>query len=214
MKSQDRYRTIWNGGLICLLMAVLAYFVMPLVIKRLKRSAHRIYAISAATVEVKDALVKFDAKYGGFPNASTIESVRRDSGTSLPLGSTSSNDFLRQLIALDLIKEKPFHVDAKSGFLSSGGTPLGKGKCEFAYVVGQSLSDESRMPVFVAPVIPGTNRIDRKRLGGKAAVFFTDGSITHLTVNIHGHIALGGGKRLDPAAPMWNGKPITIVWPE
>jgi len=127
MKSHDRYRAIWNGGLICLLVAVLAYFVMPQVIKRLKRSTHRIYAISAATAEVKDALVKFDAKCGGFPSASTIEAVRRDSGTALPLGTTSSNDFFRQLIALDLIKEKPFHVDAKSGFLVPGVLRWGRG---------------------------------------------------------------------------------------
>ena len=214
MKSHDRYRAIWTGGLVCLVVSVLAYFVMPLVIKRLKRSNHRIYAISAATVEVKDALIEFDARYGSLPSATTIEPVGRDLETSLPLGSTTSNDFFRQLVALDLIEEKPFHVDAKSGFFSSGSTPLGKGKCEFAYVLGQSLSDGPAMPVFIAPVIPGTNHIDRKRLGGKVAIFFTDGSIAHLTVNIHGHIALGGGKYLDPAAPMWDGKPIKIVWPE
>jgi len=167
--------------------------------------------------EVHKALWDFNAKYGRFPGPETIEEVRKSTGTSIPLGATSSNDYLRQLIAAGA-DEKMFHSGSQEfrrpDGLVDGKHALEKGECGFAYVVGVGMSDDPSMPLLIGPVIPGERRFDPKVFDKKAVMLRLEGSATSMTINIHGHIALGGGKVIDPASPMWNGKPITIAWPE
>lgn len=89
-----------------------------------------------------------------------------------------------------------------------------KGEGGFAYVVGMSEADGIDAPLVIAPVIPGKKLFDPKAFNKKIVILRIDGSAKSLTLRADGKIALGGGKVLDPANPMWNGKPITIAWPE
>jgi hypothetical protein len=49
---------------------------------------------------------------------------------------------------------------------------------------------------------------------GKAVILRLDDSAYSYLIRKDGKIAFGGGVVLDPASPMWNGKPLTIAWPE
>lgn len=163
------------------------------------------------------ALWDFMTKHGRLPSPETIEEVKESTGTSIPLGTASSNDYLRQLIAAGA-DEKMFYSGSKKFRRPDGRVDgkhaLEKGECGFAYVVGIGMSDNSSMPVLIGPVIPGQKRFDSEAFNKKAVMLRLDGSATMMTINIHGHIALGGGKSIDPAKPEWEGKPITIAWPE
>ena len=66
----------------------------------------------------------------------------------------------------------------------------------------------------IAPVIPGSNRFDPEPFKGKAVVLRIDGSAISYPITKDGKIDMGGGIYFDPAKPMWNGKPLTIAWPE
>ena len=215
VRSHARYRAIWTGGLVCLVGMVLVFIILPQIVGKSRARSSRIFATSQAIGDVRAALIRFETEYGRFPDATTIPAVQRDSGTTMPLGTASSNDFYRQLVVLGLIKKSQFQLGIPKGLTySSGVLPLGKGECGFAYVPGLILTDSPRMPVMIAPDIPGTNRLDRERLGGKAAILWTDGSMDHYAILRNGKISTGGGGTIDPAVPMWEDKPLPIVWPE
>lgn len=81
-------------------------------------------------------------------------------------------------------------------------------------MVGLSTSDDPTPPLLIAPVIPGSNRFDADPFDHKAVVLRIDGSAISYPIMKDGKIDMGGGVYLDPVHPMWNGKPITIAWPE
>ncbi|MCX6864622.1 MAG: hypothetical protein NTV46_00125, partial [Verrucomicrobia bacterium] len=55
------------------------------------------------------ALCAFDQDYGQYPNAGTIDAVKKKTRSLLPLGTRTSNDYFRQLIAAECIdNEKSF----------------------------------------------------------------------------------------------------------
>lgn len=168
--------------------------------------------------QVHQALFEFDVEYGNFPDAATIPKVQGDTSTTMPLGTITSNDYFRQLLALGLGNEAMFYAGSgkfgKPDDLFSGAKALQKGECGFAYVMGLSTSNDSSMPLVMGPVIPGSRRFDPEPLKGKAVILRIDGSAISYPIMKDGKIDMGGGVHLDPARPMWNGKPLTIAWPE
>ena len=168
--------------------------------------------------EVHGALIEFDVQYGTFPNASTIPKVRNDTATSLDLGTKSSNDYLRQILALGFGNEKMFGIRSRRFSMPDnrfdGAEALKRGECGFAYVVGLSTSDDPTTPLLITPVIPGSNRFDPDPFYHKAVILRIDGSAMSYPIMKDGKIDMGGGVHLDPAKPMWNGKPLIIAWPE
>lgn len=94
---------------------------------------------------------------------------------------------------------------------------LEKGECGFAYIVGLATTTDPQpaQPLLVTPLIPGTDHFDPKPFEGKAVIYWTDGSATVSPIDKHGHILDAAGKNLlDPANPIWHGKPPVIAWPE
>jgi len=53
-------------------------------------------------------LFSFEEEYGRFPDATTIPAVQAATGTTLALGTSSSNDLFRQLLATVGKSEKMF----------------------------------------------------------------------------------------------------------
>ncbi|MBX3742239.1 MAG: hypothetical protein KF712_14700 [Akkermansiaceae bacterium] len=169
-------------------------------------------------------LMEFEKDYGKYPDATTIPEVQARTGTTIPLGTRTSNDYLRQLLAAEAgffptpRVEELFHVPGKRLKRPDGdfhGTrALEKGECGFAYIPGLSSLIPTDMPLLIGPLIPGTDKVDTRRADGKAVALCVDGSAIELKVDSAGHVLIRGKRLLDPTNPIWDGKPPTLVWPE
>ncbi|MES2440404.1 MAG: hypothetical protein V4584_15145 [Verrucomicrobiota bacterium] len=187
----------------------------------IKRSRGRDWAPYAATNlrQIGLALFEFENAYGSYPDAITIDAVRKSSGSDLPLGTKTSNDFLRQLIASGMTRsESMFYAkirgSKKPDNLIDASNALVKGEVGFSYLSGLSSAGDPTRPIAVTPLIPGTDRFDPKPFKGKAVILRIDSSVSSMTINKNGHVMEGRWNLLDPAHPMWGGKPPVIVWPD
>lgn len=167
------------------------------------------------------ALFTFEDAYDRYPDDVTIEAVKKTTHTLLPLGTKSSNDYFRQLFATECIdSEKYFYArlrehSRKPDNLMDGNHALEQGECAFSYIIGPDSSGRPPKPLVVTPLIPGTDRFDPKPFAGKAVIYRTDCSATVEPIDKHGHVLdASGNNLLDPANPLWAGKPPRIVWPE
>lgn len=165
------------------------------------------------------ALYEFEIEYGKFPDATTIAAVRSKTGSTLPLGTTSSNDFFRQLMAGGIAQsEAMFYTKGQStrkpDGLMNGSHALARGECGFSYLMGLSSKGNPSRPIIVAPLIPGTDRFDPKPFKGKAVLLKLDNSVTSLPINKDGHVIVVGKNLFDPTNLIWEGKPPVIVWPK
>src|SRR5690606_17649583 len=96
-KSQRTMRWIlWIGGG-CFVLTILAGLSSP-VILRSRKASDRTEAINNIK-QINLALIDFDYEYGAYPDASTIPPVKAATSTTLTLGSSTSNELFRQLIA-------------------------------------------------------------------------------------------------------------------
>jgi hypothetical protein len=208
---------LWIGGI-----SILLIFLSLPIITSGNRRGGRGFDQVAATNNIKQvhlALLDFGSDYGAFPDASTISAVKAKTSTTLALGSSTSNELFRQLIAAGTTtSEKVF-------WTKSAGTPrkpndilgadtLKKGECAFTYIAGLSFSSDPATPVAMVPVIPGTWEFDPKPFGGRAVVLRIDGSVKVETIDKHGHVLIGGMNLFDPRQPYWRGKAPDIKWPE
>ncbi len=144
--------------------------------------------------------------------------MKAATSTTLTLGSSSSNELFRQLIANGIKSEKPFWaktaISRRKGNDILGPDTLVKGECGFTYIAGLSAAGDPETPLIMTPVIPGTRKFDRKPFGEKAVVYFRDGSVKALTIDKTGHVIVNGMNLFDPRQPYWHGKAPDIKWPE
>lgn len=164
------------------------------------------------------ALSEFKSEYGKYPDVDTIPAVKRKTGTSLSLGTKTSNDFFRQLIAAGIaIDEIIFSAEIagthKPDNRIDAAHALEKGECGFAYFTGATGKNYNR-PQAMTPMIPGTDRFDPKPFGGKAVMLRVSGEIISLPIDRDGHIIFHGMNLMDPANPIWEVNPPVIAWPE
>jgi len=168
--------------------------------------------------QVNLALIDFHNDYGSFPDASTIPAVKTATGTTLSLGSSSSNELFRQLIAVGNKSEKIFWAKTagtpRKGNDILGADALKKGECAFTYIAGLSSYSDPSAPVAMVPVIPGTWKFDPKPFHGKAVILRIDGSAKPETIDKNGDVMIGGMSIFDPRQPYWHGKAPDIKWPE
>lgn len=183
-----------------------------------RKNASQTQAVNNAR-QIGMALFEFEAEYGRFPDATTTAEVRRKTGSLLPLGTKTSNDFFRQLIAAETVQQAVMFYAKINGCKKPDmwGAPsadLAKGECGFSYLAGLSSKGNSSRPVVVTPLIPGTDRFDLKRFDGKAIILRMDNSVTSQPINKAGHVMYNGMNLLDPANPVWGGEKFTIAWPD
>ncbi|HEX7261859.1 MAG TPA: hypothetical protein VF258_08600 [Luteolibacter sp.] len=162
-------------------------------------------------------LCEFEAEYGKFPDATTIAAVRKKSGSTLPLGTKSSNDFFRQLLAAGIAKTESIFYDKiknvlKPDGVESGGDAIAKGECGYAYLSGLSSKGNPSRPLVVTPLIPGTDRFDPTRFDGKAVILKMDNSVSSHPIDKAGHVIIGGVNILDPTHPVWGSDKPVLVW--
>jgi hypothetical protein len=221
-RSRKWRNWIWGVGILSVVFFVLAGFVMPLII-RVNKKASLSEAISNGR-SFSLALFEFEATYGRFPDPSTIAKVNADHpGHGLKLGSHSSNDFFRQLIAADICpSEIPFYANTtnsrKPDNVVRGSMALEKGECAFSYVAGLSSTDPADTPIAMVPLLPGKRLFDykscKKYFGGKAVIVHLDCSVRSIHVDKTGHAYIDGKDLFDPSQPFWGGKVPDVKWPE
>jgi hypothetical protein len=222
IRSQKKWNWLVGGGTISILV-VLLFLTAPLTI-RSHRNRDQSDAVSNAR-QIGLAFFEFDAEYGKYPDASTISAVSKDAATELnlsklSLGTKSSNDYFRQLLAAGYTRsEKMFYARIlgakKPDDDINGAEALKKGECGFAYLSGLSSVGNPSRPLVVTPLIPGTDRFDPKPFDGKAIILKADNSVTSMNINKDGHVMAGGRNLLDRTNPVW-GKDdkFVITWPE
>lgn len=206
----------WVGGISVIFMVIMGS--APLWLRAKKKGPQ-----TEATSNLKQlhrALLDFDSDYGRFPDAASIADVQSRSHTTLSLGTSTSNDYFRQLIAAETAKSETIFWAKTSATPRKpnnilGADALKKGECSFAYVAGLSGSSDSATPVVMAPMIPGTYQFDAVPFGDKAVILRIDGSAASATIRTDNHlISVPGGTLFDPSLPIWNGKPPDLKWPE
>jgi hypothetical protein len=165
------------------------------------------------------ALFEFQAEYGEFPAATTIKAVQTATESDIPLGTVTSNDFFRQLIASGIVStERDFYAPVAGAHRPDDNftkaEALKKGECGFTYFAGALDTDNPNRPILIAPMIPGTDRFDPKPFKGKAVFLKMDGSVASLPIDKDGHVLIDGRNMMDPHHPIWNGHAPAIAWPD
>lgn len=168
-------------------------------------------------------MVEFDQDFGAFPNDETAEADQDLNGYQ----GKFSNDYLGQLIAGGYThSEEIFYAKGGSStdqkpdnqFRTKAQT-LAAGECGFAYVKGQSVSNNTGRPLLCAPMTGKGVKFDPKPYSGKAVVLRIDGSVKTYTINKDGEVILPNGKGLfeNGAGTVWgeNGfKKEMLVFPK
>ena len=219
LRSQRWRNWIVGVGVLCMF----AVAMLPMTVRQSKCRGKMSESVSNAR-QMGLALDEFENEYGSLPNDSTRRLVEaKNPGSTIPLGTASSNDYFRQLIAAEIsTSEVMFYGKMpdthKPDNVMIGSRALEKGECSFAYVVGCSFKSTSRTPVALFPLVKGKLLFDYKTCKkfhyGSATVLFTDNSVTTLPVDKSGHVFINGKDLFDPSQPFWGGKVPVVKWPE
>lgn len=196
MKSKHPYVrgfTLVELLVVIAIIAALAGIAVPVILKQQKKAALA-QALSNAK-EIGLALMNFDNDYGGFPDSTTVATVQSNTGTSLTLGTSSSNDFFRQLIATSYVdSDKIFYSKAAYTIKPSGNITgaacLSAGEVGFGYIMGSAtaaISDSlnSSCPLVFTPLqlsCAADGTADDTQYDSKAVVLCLDQSASSLTI--------------------------------
>jgi len=210
MKTKSLYArgfTLVELLVVIAIIAALAGIGVPVILRQQKKAALS-EAISNAK-EIGLAMMNFDSDYGSFPSDSTAKTVKENTNTDLTLGTSSSNDYFRQLLAASYCDaEKIFYVKTpytkKPDNVIQGSKALENGEVGFGYIMAsmteaQSSSGNSGRPLLVTPLLnAGTDgTCDLDQFDKKAVVLRLDHSATAETVRpADKQVNLGGGKTL------------------
>ena len=217
LRSRRWWRRIWITGTVSILLILLAGLSAPLVLRSRKKSDLTEAVNNARQIGV--TMIAFQEEYGKFPDATTIAAVQSNTGSLLPMRTTTSNDFFRQLFAAGMTQSEAMFYSKIDGTrkpdeIINGGHLLTKGECGFTYFLGAKPSDNPRRPLVVTPMIPGTDRFDPERFKGKAVVLRLDQSVITLPIDKDGHARLDGINMMAPHHPIWDGHAPVIAWPD
>ena len=199
--------------------AAAAFLTRPNVSRGMRKRVEITEALSNAR-QIGLALTEFQEEFGQIPDISTIEKVRQKSGSDLKLGTNSSNDLFRQLMASGIVKHESIFCAKISGThkadnVFAGARALEKGECGFTYFMGATKGCNPNRPIAVTPMIRGTDRFDPKPFQGKAVILRADNSVNSVPIRIKdGHAMVNGQNLMDPSNPIWDGHAPVIAWPD
>jgi hypothetical protein len=206
---------LWLGA-VSIALILLSTLVLPVIFKT--KGPHYVSEPLSNLRQIGLNLLAFEEEYGRFPDASTIPAVQATTGTTLALGSSSSNQLFRQLLATVGKSEKIYwaHTPATPRKPDDilGADALAPGECAFAYIAGLTSAADPVTPILMTPMIPGTWKFDPKPFKGKAVVYFLDNSAIPLPIDKNGDVILNGMNLFDPRQPFWRGKAPDIKYPE
>lgn len=211
----------YKRGIIILIASVaVILLVLPMFTGRTCRGYDQIRASNNAK-QLALALYAFEDEYGSFPSESTVALVNEaNPDHGYDLSGTSSNALFRQLFAAGITEsEYLFHNHVQESVGPDGniapGEVLKKGEVNIAYISGLSSAGNPSCPIVLAPIIPGTKKLDFKTLKGQIIIAHIDNSAGIYTVKKDGRIYDKDGLDILSAKhPIWNGKTPDIRYPE
>ncbi len=196
MKSKRPYArgfTLVELLVVIAIIAALAGIAVPVILHQ-QRKAAVTQAISNAK-EIGLALMSFDNDYGSFPDSTTVATVQSNTGTALTLGTSTSNDFFRQLIAANYVdSDKIFYTKTAYTVKPSGNITasacLTAGEVGFGYIMSSAtaaVSDSlnSSVPLLYTPLQSSCapdGTCDETQYDSKAVVLSLDQSASTLTI--------------------------------
>lgn len=204
---QPRGFTLVELLVVIVIIAALAGLSAPMILRQQKQAA-KTEAISNAK-QIGLALLEFDQEYGSYPDSDTAETVQESTGTELNLSGNSSNDYLRQLIAMGVQSEQIFFTKTpytrKPDDAINGTKALEAGEVGFGYVMldqstGQNTSGNPGRTVLATPLLNAAEdwTFDPDPYGGKAVVLKLDSSATALTIRDRDKkLSVGNGKTIE-----------------
>lgn len=177
------------------IIAALAAMATPVIMKQNKKAA-----MTEATNNAKQIfylMVEFDGDFGEFPSDTSKDDIEAG---DITLGTTSSNDFFRQFFAGRYTQsEEIFYAKSKITKKPNNalkGDTLSEGECGFAYIKGQSTSDNTGRPLVMAPMEDGEQEFDPDPYDSKCVVLRIDGAVKQLRLNNDNKAILSGTQTL------------------
>jgi len=211
-------------GIFSVFFCVIVVLGAPSVTRGSHRKRDLALAVNHARI-LSLCLHEFHETFGRYPSDDTIALVKAAHPISMiPLGTRSSNDYFRQLLASGTAMDERYFY-ANTGHSRwpderfNGSNALEKGECGFAYIARLSSSDSSPdTPIILYPLVPGRMIFDykfaKKTTLGNAVILRIDGSVITLPVDKTGKVFIDGKDLFDPTQPFWNGKVPDVKWPE
>lgn len=209
MKTNQSHRrgfTLVELLVVIVIIASLAGLTAPMVIRQRKK-ADQTEATSNAR-QIGLAMFEFEVEYGSFPDASTATMITEaELGQNLTLGTTSSNDYFRQLFAAEITQSEQMFF-AKTSYTRkpdgniTGAECLKAGEVGFAYIMngnsGLSTAGNPARPYVAAPILQsGTDTFDPDPFDSRAVVLRIDNSVSALQIRRQDNlVTLAGSKRL------------------
>ncbi len=194
---------------VIVIIAALAGLTAPMVIRQRKK-ADQTEAVNNAR-QIGFALFEFETSYGSFPDSTTVEDVTGNTGSTLTLGTSSANDFFRQLLAAEVTQSESMFY-AKTGYskkpdniFNTATNALEKGEVGFGYIMNTntafSTAGNPARPIVVAPMkfenAISETEFDSDYYDSKAVVLRIDNSVQSLQIRKTDSLAvIGGGKTL------------------
>ena len=204
MKTNHKTRrgfTLVELLVVIVIIAALAGLTAPMVIRQRKK-ADQTEAVSNAR-QIGLALFEFENEYGSYPDSTTAKSVTEATGSTLTLGSSSSNDYFRQLLAGNFTQsEKIFYAKIPSAKKPDdnikGDEALKQGEVGFGYMMkgttGFNAAGNPSRPLAVTPLNNNatSGEFDPAPFDSKAIVLRMDNSVTSINIKLDKKINLGG----------------------
>lgn len=191
---------------VIVIIAALAGLTAPMVIRQRKKADHTEAVNNARQIGL--AMLEFEQSYGVFPDDTTGPEVTANTGSTLTLGTSNSNDYFRQLMAAELTQSEAMFY-AKIGYTKKpdnvfkDAAALTDGEVGFGYVMngttGLSTAGNPAQPYVIAPLIKDdtTGLFDVDSYDSKAVTLRLDGSVQAPSIKkTDKKVQLGGGKTL------------------
>jgi len=195
---------------VIVIIAALAGLTAPMVIRQRKK-ADQTEAVNNAK-QIGLAMFEFENAYGTFPDNTTADQVKENTGTQLTFAGGKSNDYFRQLIAAEISQSeamfyaKTNYTKKPDNVYNTSAKALAAGEVGFGYIMNGttafSTSGNPSRPIVVAPLAgtttPATDgTFDADMYDSKAVVLRVDNSVQSLNVlKTSKQAQMGGGKTL------------------
>lgn len=199
--TKPRGFTLVELLVVIVIIAALAGLTAPMVIRQRKK-ADQTEALSNAR-QIGLALFEFENDYGSYPDPDTATAVTEATGSKLTLGTSSSNDYFRQLLAGNFTQsEKMFYAkianSKKPDDNTDGTDALKQGEVGFAYMMkgttGFNAAGNPARPIAVTPLLNNATdgTFDPAPFDSKAIILRMDNSATPINISQDNTIKLGG----------------------